>query len=693
MPKWLAMETKLEDTLESLNSENYNEIWLRLWSVNLIWCQDLLIKFLLSYSSQFHLPVGIVARLTLDLYRYMPEFGESLVKQIILNIIECINEKRSFEMDPFLLYLAELFKIGMVDEIIVLQILSKLSADEMGNLHFLLILLQNCGMKLKQTNPTVHDAIYQQIIVLQVEDTNLLNELDQWKTLCDSNYADMEIILSHKVTPVSFLIDDEWKEPNANLGDFEERNDIDGIEVQYEILKQKVLNDTMKKDTVTEEEEKEENNDEEEKIDQPSSPKPVPDRNLVKDMTNSADIEFKKKIYLLLKSSLSGDEAAHKILKLRIPDNDKFKIVDIIIRSSIQESTYSKFYGIIGERLLNSHRSWKPAFEKIFNEIYEKLDEFEPSELRIIGKIWGHLLATDYLGLEIFQIIKLNESESTPPGRILIKFIFQELVADLNIDELKKRLNEPYIKPFLKGMFPNDNVENLRYSINYFTAIGLGVLTEEMRSKLEIMEQEEEEDDDEDEEVEEEEEDKIEETAEEEQVEKQVIQDEFNDQETKRTQKINPFLNSTTTAKPSRYERERSSPRNRFKRERSISPPRRIRRQEQNNDRYNSNRYDRRPQNNSRYDNSNSPPERLRNNDRFNRNRYDNRFVDSKKYERSRSPPPRGRRNDNALGDPRTTRYSNRTKEDNNHNSTREQEEVPPHLKGPPRYNNRYKSK
>ena len=29
------------------------------------------------------------------------------------------------------------------------------------------------------------------------------------------------------------------------------------------------------------------------------------------------------------------------------------------------------------------------------------------------------------------------------------------------------------------GLFPRDNPKNIRFSINYFTAIGLGVLTEE----------------------------------------------------------------------------------------------------------------------------------------------------------------------------------------------------------------------
>jgi len=35
-------------------------------------------------------------------------------------------------------------------------------------------------------------------------------------------------------------------------------------------------------------------------------------------------------------------------------------------------------------------------------------------------------------------------------------------------------------------MFPLDNPKNTRFSINYFTSIGLGALTEEMREHLKV---------------------------------------------------------------------------------------------------------------------------------------------------------------------------------------------------------------
>jgi pre-mRNA-splicing factor CWC22 len=37
----------------------------------------------------------------------------------------------------------------------------------------------------------------------------------------------------------------------------------------------------------------------------------------------------------------------------------------------------------------------------------------------------------------------------------------------------------------LDGIFRRDNPENSRFAINFFTSIGLGILTEEMRKYLE----------------------------------------------------------------------------------------------------------------------------------------------------------------------------------------------------------------
>jgi pre-mRNA-splicing factor CWC22 len=50
--------------------------------------------------------------------------------------------------------------------------------------------------------------------------------------------------------------------------------------------------------------------------------------------------------------------------------------------------------------------------------------------------------------------------------------------------ELKKRLGDDALKQHLEGVFPRDSVNNARFSINFFTSIGLGAITEDLREFL-----------------------------------------------------------------------------------------------------------------------------------------------------------------------------------------------------------------
>lgn len=498
LQKWQKLETTLEEYLEQLNESNIDDVFRKIINnVNIVWGQDIAIKYILCYKSQFGLSSNVVCALVKRLSQFIPAFGIKLTKQIIFTFADSFQNLRSVETLELLALVGDMFNHSVIAELVLLQVFQMLSKgnnqkDDTLGIRGIIKLMSVCGKKLSKTNPRVHDGIFEKLNTTQMDDDKVT---EVWNNLCvskDNDYENVPTILiprykEHVIEtePVTFIIAKELKEPDDQLGEFHFVNDLAEITDQWEDLKTAIEENPIMTETEVESTPAE--------VIEVATPQDSEKRanvEYVKDMTNTADIEFKKEVYLILKSSLSGDEAAHKILKRRTPDELKFNIVDIIIKSSIQEATYSKFYGIIAERLLNSHKAWKPAFNKIFNENYQELDTFEPAQLRIVGKFWGHLFSTDYIGFELFQIVKINAEDSTPPSRIFIKFIFQELVADLSINELKDRLSEDYIQPYVGGMFPNDDIENIRYSINYFTAIGLGVLTDKMRERLAELEEE-----------------------------------------------------------------------------------------------------------------------------------------------------------------------------------------------------------
>jgi pre-mRNA-splicing factor CWC22 len=51
----------------------------------------------------------------------------------------------------------------------------------------------------------------------------------------------------------------------------------------------------------------------------------------------------------------------------------------------------------------------------------------------------------------------------------------------MGLVKLNARLAEPSLQPFFSGIFPTDTMANMRFSINFFTSIGLGGITDRQR--------------------------------------------------------------------------------------------------------------------------------------------------------------------------------------------------------------------
>lgn len=115
---------------------------------------------------------------------------------------------------------------------------------------------------------------------------------------------------------------------------------------------------------------------------------------------------------------------------------------------------------------------------------YVTVHRLEVNKLRNGAKFFAHLLYTDSIEWSCLQVIKLTEEETTASSRIFIKIVFQELAENLGIETLAKKLKDDTLAKHLENVFPRDSVQNARFSINFFTSIGLGALTEDLREFL-----------------------------------------------------------------------------------------------------------------------------------------------------------------------------------------------------------------
>ena len=58
----------------------------------------------------------------------------------------------------------------------------------------------------------------------------------------------------------------------------------------------------------------------------------------------------------------------------------------------------------------------------------------------------------------------------------------------MGINNLAAEFQKEEMQEYYQGLFPIDNPTDLRFAINYYTAIGLGKLTEQMREVLAMQE-------------------------------------------------------------------------------------------------------------------------------------------------------------------------------------------------------------
>jgi len=208
------------------------------------------------------------------------------------------------------------------------------------------------------------------------------------------------------------------------------------------------------------------------------------DKVTILDYTEQDLVNLRKTIYLCIQSSINFEECVHKLLKLNIKDGQEAEVVTMLIDCSAMERTFQKFFALQGERLCRINPAYQESFLCCFRRQYETVHRLETNKLRNTSKFFAHLIHTDSLPWSCLEIIRLTEETTTSSSRIFIKILFQELSEHMGLIKLNQRLQEPALQPYIAGIFPVDHPKNIRFSINFFTAIGLGGLTDDLRALL-----------------------------------------------------------------------------------------------------------------------------------------------------------------------------------------------------------------
>ncbi|XP_065630502.1 uncharacterized protein LOC111995749 [Quercus suber] len=253
-------------------------------------------------------------------------------------------------------------------------------------------------------------------------------------------------------------------------------------EKRYEELKKTILGDESEdeegSDAASDDDEDEDEDDDEEEDEEQMK---------IRDETETNLVNLRRTIYLTIMSSVDFEEAGHKLLKIKLEPGQEMELNIMLLECCSQERTYLRYYGLLGQRFCMINKVYQENFDKCFVQQYSMIHRLETNKLRNVAKFFAHLLCTDALPWHVLAYIRLTEEDTTSSSRIFIKILFQELSEHLGIRLLNERLNDPTMQDSFESIFPRDNPRNTRFSINFFTSIGLGGITENLREYLKNM--------------------------------------------------------------------------------------------------------------------------------------------------------------------------------------------------------------
>ncbi|PIN18952.1 hypothetical protein CDL12_08355 [Handroanthus impetiginosus] len=464
---WDALRKSINGLVNKVNATNIKNIIPELFAENLIRGRGLFCRSCMK--SQMASPgfTDVFAALVAVVNTKFPEVGDLLLRRIILQLQRAFKRNDKPQLLAAVKFIAHLVNQQVVDELIALELLTLLlDKPTDDSVEVAVGFVTECGAMLQDLSPTglrglfaLRKANFQGYPAVRPE-LDLVEQEDQ---------------LTHEVSLADEI------DPEIALDIFRPDPQFAENERRYEELKKQILGeeseDEADSDADSDDEDDEESEDEEEEE----------EKMKIKDETETNLVNLRRTIYLTIMSSVDFEEAGHKLLKIKLEPGQEMELCIMLLECCSQERTYLRYYGLLGQRFCMINKVHQENFEKCFVQQYSMIHRLETNKLRNVAKFFAHLLGTDALPWHVLAYIRLTEEDTTSSSRIFIKILFQELSEHLGIRMLNERLSDPAMQDTFESIFPKDNPKNTRFAINFFTSIGLGGITENLREYLKNM--------------------------------------------------------------------------------------------------------------------------------------------------------------------------------------------------------------
>ncbi|XP_038193256.1 pre-mRNA-splicing factor CWC22 homolog [Arvicola amphibius] len=490
---WEALKKSINGLINKVNISNISIIIQELLQENIVRGRGLLSRSVLQAQSASPIFTHVYAALVAIINSKFPQIGELILKRLILNFRKGYRRNDKQLCLTASKFVAHLINQNVAHEVLCLEMLTLLlERPTEDSVEVAIGFLKECGLKLTQLSPRGISAIFERLrnILHESEiDKRVQYMIEVMFAVRKDGFKDHPVILDgldlveedDQFTHMLPLEDDYNPEDVLNV--FKMDPNFMENEEKYKAIKKEIL-DEGDSDSNTDQEAGSSEDEDEEEEDEEGEEEEEGQKVTIHDKTEINLVSFRRTIYLAIQSSLDFEECAHKLLKMEFAESQTKELCNMILDCCAQQRTYEKFFGLLAGRFCMLKKEYMESFESIFKEQYDTIHRLETNKLRNVAKMFAHLLHTDSLPWSVLECIKLSEETTTSSSRIFVKIFFQELCEYMGLPKLNARLKDETLQPFFEGLLPRDNPRNTRFAINFFTSIGLGGLTDELREHL-----------------------------------------------------------------------------------------------------------------------------------------------------------------------------------------------------------------
>ncbi|OLY77681.1 Pre-mRNA-splicing factor CWC22 [Smittium mucronatum] len=489
---WEKLKKGVRGLVNKVNVTNIKEISHQIFDQNLIRGRGLFCRYIIRAQSQSQTFTPVYSALVSVINSRLPILGELLINRLVIQFRKAYQRDDKAKCLSTTQFLAHLTNQRIVHEILAFQILQLLLENPTDDsVEIAVGFMKEVGSFLSALSPKVLNAVietfrsilheadidkrsqYMIEVLLQVRREGFKDNLSIPDGL---DLVDEDDQIVHEVS-----IEDESIEVHDELDIFRFDDNFQENEDKYNSIKMEIIGDSDTSESGSEAGSDEDDLSESEEA--PTDSK-AGTTTIIKDLTETELLNLRKTIYLTIMSSLGFEEASHKLLRIQIPENDLKELSGMLIECCSQERAYKSFYGLVGERLCKVKDRLRDAFCYSFVDCYVHIHRYETNHIRHIARFFGHLLSSGAIPFTVFSCVTLSEEETTASSRIFLKILMQDLSESMGLDSLNSALHNPESEFATSKMFPTDSAKDIRFAINYYTSIGLGALTENLRSVL-----------------------------------------------------------------------------------------------------------------------------------------------------------------------------------------------------------------